>query len=90
MLDNPFERVYLSRDDLAVGKRWSTPLFEVEALAVEEGCLRRIRVTLERPLDDPSLRFVRPIGGVLTLIEPPAIGATLELGEAVNTRPFVP
>lgn len=90
-LDGPFERVYLS--DAAVpepGTRWKTELFEVEALTSDEHGLRRVRVTLARSLDDAGLRFVRPIEGVLTAIAPPALGATLELAEAVPTRPFVP
>lgn len=90
-LDGPFERVYLSREEVpAPGTRWSTPLFEVEALAADAGGLRRIRVTCTRALDDPALRFVRPVEGVLTAIEAPAIGATLEIAEAVPTRPTVP
>ncbi|MCI0635884.1 MAG: hypothetical protein L0206_18495, partial [Actinobacteria bacterium] len=72
------------------GSRWETPLFTVEPLVLDATGLRRIRVTLERSLDDPTLRFVRPIEGVLTSIAPPAIGATIELAEVVPTRKFVP
>jgi hypothetical protein len=57
----------------------------VEAITVDEGCFRRFRVTLERSLDDPSLRFVRPVEGVLSRIEPPAVGTTLELPAAEST-----
>lgn len=90
-LDTPFEYVY--RTDPAppaVGTRWSSSWFEVEAVAVDDGGLRAFRVTLDRPLDDPSLRFVRPVEGVLSLVAVPAVGATLELPAAVATRPFVP
>jgi hypothetical protein len=89
-LDLPFERVYRSDEHLEPGMRWRTPDFEVEALAVDDGCLRRFRVTLDRSLDDPSLRFVRPIEGVLRPIAPPAIGASIELAEVVPTLPYVP
>jgi len=33
---------------------------------------------------------VRPVDGFLTRIDPPAIGATIELAAAVSTSPFVP
>ncbi len=90
-LDGPFERVYRT-DEIPppAGTRWTTPLYEVEALETGADGLRRVRVTFARALEDPALRFVRPIEGVLTQIEPPAIGAALELPEAVPTRPFVP
>jgi len=90
-LDTPFEYVY--RTDPApptVGTRWSSSWFEVEAVAVDDGGLRAFRVTLDRALDDPSLRFVRPVEGVLSLVAVPAVGATVELPAAVPTRPFVP
>jgi hypothetical protein len=90
-LTGPFETVYVSgADPPAVGRRWRTPLFEVEALDAGEDGLRCVRVTLARSLDDPALRFVRPVEGVLTTLAAPAPGATLELPEAVPSRPFVP
>lgn len=90
-LDGPFERVYLSDDAVPEpGTRWRTELFEVEAVGADAGGLHRIRVTLSRSLDDPALRFVRPLEGVLTALAPPAIGGALELAEAVATRAFVP
>jgi hypothetical protein len=90
-LDTPFEYVY--RTDLAppaVGTRWSASGLEVEAVAVDAGGLRAFQVTLDRSLDHPSLRFVRPIEGVLSRVAVPAVGASLELPAAVPTRPFVP
>jgi hypothetical protein len=84
-LDTPLERLFLTSAALKAGTRWRTPDFEVEALTVDESCFRRFRVTLDRSLDDPSLRFVRPVEGVLSRIEPPAVGATLELPAAEPT-----
>ncbi len=89
-LDGPFERVYLSEAKSAVGQRWTTPLLEVEATAVDETGLRSFRVSFDRSLDSTSLRFVRPVDGVLTAIAAPPIGATIDLPEAVPTRAFVP
>jgi hypothetical protein len=88
-LDTPLEGVFLTNTALTVGTRWRTPDFEVEALTVDESCFRRFRVTLDRSLDDPSLRFVRPVEGVLSRIEPPAVGTTLELPAAEATS-FAP
>jgi hypothetical protein len=84
-LDTPLEGVFLTSTGLKVGTRWRTPDFEVEALTVDKGCFRRFRVTLDRSLDDPSLRFVRPVEGVLSRLEPPAVGTTLELPAAAAT-----
>jgi len=81
--------VFLTSTALKAGTRWRTPDFEVEALTLDEGCFRRFRVTLDRSLDDPSLRFVRPVEGVLSRIEPPAVGTTLEL-PAVEPTSFAP
>ena len=90
-LDGPFERVNLVTNQTpSVGTRWKAYPFEVEALAVDASGLRRIRVALDRSLDDPTLRFLRPIEGVLSPIAPPAIGATIEIAEAVSTRRSVP
>ena len=84
-LDTPLEGMFLTNTALKVGTRWRTPDFEVETLTVDEDCLRRLRVTLDRSLDDPSLRFVRPVDGVLSRIEPPAVGTTLELPAVEST-----
>jgi hypothetical protein len=84
-LDTPLESMFLTNPALTAGMRWRTPDFEVKGLTVEEGCFRRFRVTLDRSLDDPSLRFVRPVEGVLSRIEPPAVGTTLELPAAEPT-----
>jgi hypothetical protein len=40
---------------------------------------------LDRSLDDPSLRFVRPVDGALSRIELPTVGTTLELPAAEST-----
>ena len=77
--------MFLTTTALKVGAQWRTPDYQVEAITVDEGCFRRFRVTLERSLDDPSLRFVRPVEGVLSRIEPPAVGTTLELPAAEST-----
>jgi hypothetical protein len=91
LLEGPFERVYLTdAAPPAVGTRWTAAFFTVEARVVDSQGLRRIRVALDRTLDAPTLRFVRPVDGVLTRLAPPAIGATIELPEAVSTLPFVP
>jgi hypothetical protein len=90
-LDGPYESVYRSTPaPPAVGSRLETALFAVEPLRVDQGGLRAFRVTLERPLEDPGLRFVRPVEGVLERIDPPAAGASIELPEAVSTLPYVP
>ncbi|HEX6883769.1 MAG TPA: hypothetical protein VF530_10330 [Planctomycetota bacterium] len=90
-LDTPFEYVYRTDPEPpAVGTRWRASWFEVEAVAADAAGLRAFRVILDRSLDDPSLRFVRPIEGVLSLIAPPALGASLDLPAAIPTRPFMP
>jgi hypothetical protein len=86
-----FESVYLARaPDLAPGTTWRTALFTVEAMAASDAGLRTLRFTLDRPLDAPSIRFVRPIEGVLTRIDPPEVGRPLVLAKPVPSRPFVP
>jgi hypothetical protein len=95
-----FERVYLAREPVFVrGETWRTPLFTVEALAGDAAGLRAVRVELTPAntlagctvsLDDPALRFVRPIEGVLTPLAPPAVGESLVLDAPVPSRPFVP
>jgi len=86
-----FERVYLAHEPaFAPGTTWHTALFTVEAMAASDAGLRTLRFTLDRPLDAPSIRFVRPVEGVLTRIDPPQVGAPLVLEEPVPSRPFVP
>jgi len=86
-----FERVYLAHEpDLTPGTTWHTTLFTVEAVAASEAGLRTLRFTLDRPLDAPSIRFVRPVEGVLTRIDPPQVGSPLVLEKPVPSRPFVP
>ena len=95
-LDEPFltgmfELVYRASDDhLAAGRRWSGPLFEVEALRVEEGALWSMRVTLRAALDDPRLRFLVARDGRLVHHAPPAIGATVVLAAAPPLVSFLP
>jgi hypothetical protein len=96
-LDEPFlakefERLYLSHepgfDALA---RWSAPPLAVTALAVDErGRPTRLKVELESPLEDDALVFLRPVDGVLTHIDPPAVGESLELKRAASRLRFMP
>ncbi len=86
-----FERVYLARVPVFVrGESWRTALFTVEALAGGDEGLRVVRFSFDRSLDDPSLRFVRPVEGVLTWIAPPLPGESIVLEKPVPSRPFVP
>jgi hypothetical protein len=86
-----FESVYLAREPaFAPGTMWRTKLFTVEAIAAGEAGLRTLRFTLDRPLDAASIRFVRPVEGVLTRIDPPEVGEPLVLEKPVPSRPFVP
>ena len=86
-----FERVYLAHEpDLTPGGTWRTTLFTVETIAADERGLWKLRFTLDRPLDAASIRFVRPVEGVLTLVEPPEVGEPVVLEKPVPSRPFVP
>ncbi|MCZ6597782.1 MAG: hypothetical protein O7B99_09105 [Planctomycetota bacterium] len=95
-LDSPFasgplERVFLSHsDEFTVGQRWSTALFEVEAIAVEPDGVRTIRVTCPDDLEDPRYRFLTWRDDRLRRIDPPAVGETLTLETVPAPIPFVP
>lgn len=86
-----FEQVFLSATPrVAVGDRWSTPLFEVEALRVEAGLPRRIRLRFPDGLDRPQLRFLAWDGERMSPVALPAIGAELVLETVAPPHPFLP
>ena len=90
-LDLMFERVYRTRGDRVVeGQRWHTALFDVEAIEVDEAGLRAMRVRFSRSPDDPRIRFLVDVEGRLTAVEPPAVGETRAVEQAVSTTPFMP
>jgi len=95
-LDEPFltgmfELVYrTSGDEVAAGRRWSGPLFDVEALRVEDGALWSVRVDLRADLDDPRLRFLVAREGRLVHLPPPPIGSSLVLAAAPPLVPLLP
>jgi len=90
-LDTPFEIVYLTdRTPPRVGDVWRTGLFEARALEVDEGGLRTVELTLDRSLDDPSLRFLVPDGGRLVHVPPPAPGETRRIEAFVPENPMLP
>jgi hypothetical protein len=98
-----FERVYLAHEpDLTPGTTWHTKLFTVETIAAvqavaesdasaaSEAGLYKLRFTLDRPLDAPSIRFVRPVEGVLTRIDPPEVSEPVVLEKPVPSLAFGP
>jgi len=90
-LNSPFEGVYLAREpDPERDGPWSSDLFEIEAPPQTSGELRRLRFSCVRSLDDPVLRFVLPVEGVLTRVTPPAVGESRELSAPVPALPLVP
>jgi hypothetical protein len=50
----------------------------------------RLKVELESPLEDDALVFLRPVDGVLTHIDPPAVGETNELTRVASRLRFLP
>lgn len=86
-----FESVYLSGPPrFEVGRRWSTEAFSVEALAVEGGAPTKLLFRFTRSLEDPAIRFVHPVEGRLTRIEPPPVGGSVVLERPVRAGPWIP
>jgi len=69
---------------------WRTPLFTVEAAAVDEGGLRSFRVRLPESLDEPRYRFLICQEGALTAQRPPGVGSSRLIPRVVPPNPLVP
>lgn len=95
-LDEPFltaavEGVFLARAERwAPGRTWTTDAFAVTAAGVEDGRLVRLRFDVDRPLEDPSLRFLAWRDGRLARVEPPPIGAATVLPAPAPPFPLLP
>ncbi len=90
-LEGLFEIVYLAEPvALEPGRRWRTPLFEIEATKVEQGHLRAIRLTLDVSAADEHLRYLVSHAGSYVHQPPPAIGETLVIESAPPMRPLLP
>lgn len=88
-LDGVLEAVYLTEaGGIEVGKRWETPLFEVEAVEVEGGALRRFRVRMAEGLEEPRYRFLTWREGRMRRVAPPGIGESVELARVPAPMPF--
>jgi len=78
-LGSAFEDVFRSTAGTPpVGHTWRTAAFSVEAIAVDSGGLRTIRVTCERPLDDEAMRFLVWRAGALRHVPPPPLGESIQ------------
>lgn len=87
LLSHPAERFYQPRpESLAQGQVLSTRLMEVKVLETEEYGPTRLEVTLDRPLDDPSLRFLAWKDGAIQPVRMPRQGETLRLEGTVRIR----
>jgi hypothetical protein len=87
----PFESVYLAPGDRAeAGRVWRTALFTVEALAVEAGFARTVRVSCERELGDPGMAFLAWEDGRWRALAPPEPGGSLTLARARSAAPIAP
>jgi hypothetical protein len=92
--DEPFFRALFeelfqsSRAVPAVGTRWTTAAFEVEALEVDNEGLRRFRVVWNEPLE--SVRFLAWSDGRLRTVQPPAVGQDLYVERVEPLLPWFP
>ena len=79
-LELPFETVFRADErPPAAGERWRFALGEVVALRADARGLAAFRVRLDRPLDDPTIRFLAWDGARLARVAPPAVGEAVEL-----------
>lgn len=89
-LEQPFEAVFRTGErPPAAGERWTFAIGEVVALRSDEDGLASFRVRLDRPLDDPAVRFLAWDGESLARVAPPAVGETLELAPVEPLSPML-
>jgi hypothetical protein len=90
-LETVFERLYRVEEGAPEpGTRWRGPRFTVEALERDAAGLRRLRVRLDRSLDDPTVFFLAAGGPGVVRVDPPAVGETVEIPTWVSDRPYLP
>ena len=90
-LHDPIEALFRSwEDELALGRRWDTALFEVEALELEDDGLRALRLRSAKTIDDPSLALLYWNGARLASVPAPAVGETLTLERCQADSVFLP
>ena len=92
-LTGPFEVVYLTqRAALEAGRRWDAGPFTVEALEVTEdrNGIRRVRLELGLPPEDPALVLLAWNGERLAPLEVPPVGGSVEVPALVPPMPLWP
>lgn len=91
LLATPFERVFRSSaGPPTVTTMLGSAVMGVEPLEAAGGGLRAVRLVFPRSLDDPRLRFLVPIDGILRPIDPPPIGETVLLPRPAPAVPLLP
>jgi hypothetical protein len=88
LLLHPAERFYQAHArELVAGQRFSSRLMRVTVLEIGEAGPSRLEVTLDRSLDDPSLRFLAWKDGALQPVGMPRTGETLLLKGSASSGP---
>ncbi len=87
----PMEAVFRTEvDPLAVGRRWSGALFDVEALALGETGLARIDLRFPRAPEELGIELFRADWNGAIAVPWPAVGERVELPRGRSAVPFAP